>query len=35
MPLGEFQVGRTSQYVLRHAPCQVVLCRSAVGGTAE
>jgi nucleotide-binding universal stress UspA family protein len=34
-PLGEFQVGRTSQYVLRHAPCQVVLCRSAVGGTAE
>ncbi len=32
-PLGEFQMGRTSQYILRHAPCQVVLCRSAVGGT--
>lgn len=32
-PLGEFQMGRTSQYVLRHAPCQVVLSRSAVGGT--
>jgi nucleotide-binding universal stress UspA family protein len=31
-PLGEFQMGRTSQYILRHAPCQVVLCRSAVGG---
>lgn len=30
-PLGEFQMGRTSQYVLRHAPCQVVLCRSAAG----
>jgi len=33
-PLGEFQMGRTSQYILRHAPCQVVLCRSAAGGTA-
>jgi nucleotide-binding universal stress UspA family protein len=33
-PLGEFQMGRTSQYVLRHAPCQVVLCRSAAGRTA-
>jgi len=33
-PLGEFQMGRTSHYVLRHAPCQVVLCRSGVGGTA-
>ncbi len=33
-PLGEFQMGRTSQYILRHAPCQVVLCRSAVAGTA-
>jgi nucleotide-binding universal stress UspA family protein len=33
-PLGEFQMGRTSQYILRHAPCQVVLCRSVVEGTA-
>jgi nucleotide-binding universal stress UspA family protein len=32
-PLGEFQMGRTSQYILRHAPCRVVLCRSAVGRT--
>jgi nucleotide-binding universal stress UspA family protein len=31
-PLGEFQVGQTSQYVLRHAPCQVVVCRAAVEG---
>ncbi|TET97555.1 MAG: universal stress protein, partial [Dehalococcoidia bacterium] len=33
-PLGEVQMGRTSQYILRNAPCQVVLCRSAAGGTA-
>lgn len=33
-PLGEFQMGRTSQYILRHAPCRVVLCRSAVEGMA-
>jgi nucleotide-binding universal stress UspA family protein len=33
-PLGEFQMGWTSQYILRHAPCRVVLCRSAAGGTA-
>jgi nucleotide-binding universal stress UspA family protein len=33
-PLGEVQMGWTSQYILRNAPCQVVLCRSAVGGTA-
>lgn len=33
-PLGEVQTGWTSQYILRNAPCQVVLCRSAVGGTA-
>jgi len=33
-PLGEFQMGWTSQYILRHVPCQVVLCRSAAGGTA-
>ena len=32
-PLGEFQMGWTAQYILRNAPCQVVLCRSAVGGT--
>jgi nucleotide-binding universal stress UspA family protein len=29
--LGEFQMGQTSQYVLRNAPCQVIVCRSAVG----
>jgi nucleotide-binding universal stress UspA family protein len=28
-PLGEFQLGRTSQYILRNAPCQVMICRSA------
>lgn len=33
-PLGEFQMGWTCQYILRHAPCQVVCCRSATGGTA-
>ncbi len=26
-PLGEFQMGRTAQYVLKNAPCQVVLYR--------
>ena len=31
-PLGETQTGHTSRYILRNAPCQVVLCRSAVGG---
>jgi nucleotide-binding universal stress UspA family protein len=30
--LGEVQTGQTSRYILRNAPCQVVLCRSAVGG---
>ncbi len=30
--LGEAQTGQTSRYILRNAPCQVVLCRSAVGG---
>lgn len=29
-PLGEFQLGRTVQYVLKNAPCEVVLCRSPV-----
>ena len=28
-PLGEVQLGRTAQYVLRNAPCQVIICRSA------
>ena len=32
-PLGEVQMGQTSRYIHRNAPCQVVLCRSAVGGT--
>ncbi len=30
-PLGEFQMGLTAQYMLRNAPCQVIVCRSAVG----
>ena len=34
-PLGEFQLGRTSQYILRNAPCQVIICRSAAGSPAE
>ncbi len=29
--LGEFQMGLAAQYVLRNAPCQVIVCRSAVG----
>ena len=29
-PLGEFELGRTCQYVLHNAPCRVVLVRSAV-----
>ncbi|HLB26109.1 MAG TPA: universal stress protein [Dehalococcoidia bacterium] len=28
-PLGEVQLGDTAQYVLRNAPCQVIVCRSA------
>jgi len=26
-PLGEFQLGPTTQYILKHAPCEVWLCR--------
>ena len=32
-PSGEFEMGRTSQYVLRNAPCQVLIARAAIGGT--
>ena len=28
--LGEFQLGPTAQYVVKNAPCQVILCRAAV-----
>ena len=28
-PLGEIQLGDTAQYVLRNAPCQVIVCRAA------
>ena len=28
-PFGEFQLQRTAQQVLRHAPCQVWICRQA------
>jgi len=34
-PLGEFQLGETSQYVLKNAPCQVVLCRGAARSVGE
>src|SRR3989337_2367565 len=30
-PLGEVQLGNTAQYILRNAPCQVIICRSAAG----
>ena len=33
-PLGEVQLGNTAQYVLRNAPCQVIICRSAAGRAA-
>jgi nucleotide-binding universal stress UspA family protein len=33
--VGEFQTGTTSRYVLRNAPCRVVLLRSAVGSEDE
>jgi len=33
--VGEFQTGTTSRYVLRNAPCRVVLLRSAHGVEAE
>jgi nucleotide-binding universal stress UspA family protein len=29
-PLGDFQIGTTPQYVLKHAPCPVWLCREAM-----
>jgi len=31
-PLGEFQMGSTAAYVLKNAPCQVVVCRSPARG---
>ena len=31
-PLGEFQMGRTTQYVLKHAPCQVWVFRMPARG---
>ncbi len=31
-PLGEFQMGATAQYVLKNAPCQVLIVRSGVRG---
>ena len=34
-PLGEFQLGTTSQYILRNAPCQVIIFRAAAGGGGE
>jgi len=33
-PLGEVQLGHTAQYILRNAPCQVILCRSSATGIA-
>ena len=32
-PLGEFQMGRTAQYVIKNAPCQVIVSRAAVRGS--
>jgi nucleotide-binding universal stress UspA family protein len=29
-PFGQFQLGRLTQYVLKHAPCYVWVCRHAV-----
>ena len=34
-PLGEFQLGATPQYILRNAPCQVIIYRAAAGGGGE
>jgi len=34
-PLGEFQMGRTAQYVIKNAPCQVLVSRAAVKGSGE
>ncbi len=31
-PLGEFQMGRTAQYVLKNAPCEVLIARSPLRG---
>ncbi len=31
-PLGEFQMGPTAAYVLKNAPCQVIVSRSAARG---
>ena len=31
-PLGEFQMGRTAQYVIKNAPCQVIVSLAAVRG---
>ena len=33
-PLGEFQMGRTAQYVLKNAPCEVLIARSPLRGKA-
>ena len=32
-PLGEFQMGRTAQYVIKNAPCRVIVSRAAVRGS--
>ena len=32
-PLGEYRMGNTAQYVLKNAPCQVILFRAPVGGS--
>ena len=31
MPFGEFQMGHTTQYILKNARCQVWICRQPVG----
>lgn len=32
-PLGEFQMGHTAQYILKNAPCQVIVARAPVRGS--
>jgi nucleotide-binding universal stress UspA family protein len=35
MPLGEFELGPKAEYVVYHAPCQVIMVREAARGVSE